>query len=121
LAERLWLLRLSFEDCRQYLVESGHQYNWVMDAAADTPAPIAILLENHRAFLRYLERRVGDRAVAENILQEAFANVVARSELEQPRRLSSPGSTGHCVMPPLTSFVGADPPTARTRRSPRRA
>jgi RNA polymerase sigma-70 factor (ECF subfamily) len=51
-----------------------------MDAAADTPAPIATLLENHRAFLRYLERRVGDRAVAEDILQEAFAKVVARPE-----------------------------------------
>jgi RNA polymerase sigma-70 factor (ECF subfamily) len=38
------------------------------------------LLENHRAFLRYLERRVGDRALAEDILQDAFAKVVARPE-----------------------------------------
>jgi RNA polymerase sigma-70 factor (ECF subfamily) len=45
-----------------------------------TPAPIATLLENHRAFLRYLERRVGDRALAEDILQDAFAKVVARPE-----------------------------------------
>jgi RNA polymerase sigma factor (sigma-70 family) len=52
----------------------------MMDAAADTPAPVATLLENHRAFLRYLERRVGDRALAEDILQEAFAKVVARPE-----------------------------------------
>ena len=44
------------------------------------PAPVAVLLENHRAFLRYLERRVGDRAVAEDILQEAFAKVVARPD-----------------------------------------
>jgi DNA-directed RNA polymerase specialized sigma24 family protein len=51
-----------------------------MDAAADTPAPIATLLENHRAFLRYLECRVGDRALAEDSLQEAFAKVVARPE-----------------------------------------
>jgi RNA polymerase sigma factor (sigma-70 family) len=43
-------------------------------------APVAILLENHRAFLRYLERRVGDRALAEDILQDAFAKVVARPE-----------------------------------------
>jgi len=49
--------------------------------AADNPAPVAALLENHRAFLRYLERRVGDRAVAEDILQEAFAKVVARPDL----------------------------------------
>ncbi len=44
----------------------------------DTPAPIAILLDNHRAFLTYLERRVGDRALAEDILQDAFAKVVDR-------------------------------------------
>ena len=49
----------------------------------DTPAgsaPVDTLLENHRAFLRYLERRVGDRALAEDILQDAFAKVVARPE-----------------------------------------
>jgi RNA polymerase sigma factor (sigma-70 family) len=50
-----------------------------MDVAQDE-APIAVLLENHRAFLRYLERRVGDRALAEDILQEAFAKVMARPE-----------------------------------------
>lgn len=33
---------------------------------------VAVLLENHRAFLAFLERRVGDRALAEDILQEAF-------------------------------------------------
>jgi RNA polymerase sigma factor (sigma-70 family) len=45
------------------------------------PAPhIATLLENHRAFLGYLERRVGDRALAEDILQDAFVKVVARPE-----------------------------------------
>ena len=42
----------------------------------DPPAPLAILLENHRTFLRYLERRVGDRELAEDILQDAFARVV---------------------------------------------
>ena len=47
---------------------------------ADSPAPVATLLENHRAFLSYLERRVGDRALAEDILQDAFAKVVARPE-----------------------------------------
>ena len=46
----------------------------------ETPAPLAILLENHRAFLRYLERRVGDRALAEDILQDAFARVMDRPE-----------------------------------------
>ena len=46
--------------------------------------PIDVLLENHRAFLRYLERRVGDRALAEDILQDAFAKVVARPEIAPP-------------------------------------
>jgi RNA polymerase sigma-70 factor (ECF subfamily) len=46
--------------------------------SAEHQAPVDALLANHRAFLRYLERRVGDRAVAEDILQDAFAKVVAR-------------------------------------------
>jgi RNA polymerase sigma-70 factor (ECF subfamily) len=44
----------------------------------ETPAPLELLLENHRAFLAYLERRVGDRALAEDILQDAFARVIDR-------------------------------------------
>jgi RNA polymerase sigma factor (sigma-70 family) len=45
------------------------------------PAPaLAVLLENHRAFLRYLEGRVGDRALAEDILQDAFARNLHRVE-----------------------------------------
>ena len=47
---------------------------------ADTPAPLATLLENQRAFLSYVQRRVGDRALAEDILQDAFAKVVARPD-----------------------------------------
>jgi RNA polymerase sigma factor (sigma-70 family) len=38
------------------------------------------LVENHRAFLRYLERRVGNQAAAEDILQDAFAKLAARPE-----------------------------------------
>lgn len=41
-------------------------------------APLELLLDNHRMFLRYLERRIGDRALAEDILQDAFARVLAR-------------------------------------------
>jgi len=41
---------------------------------------LATLVENHRAFLAYLERRVGDRTLAEDILQDAFAKVVARPD-----------------------------------------
>lgn len=46
------------------------------------PVPVAVdlLLDNHRAFLRYLERRVGDRALAEDILQDAFARNLDKIE-----------------------------------------
>jgi RNA polymerase sigma factor (sigma-70 family) len=43
-------------------------------------APLTTLLENHRAFLHYLERRVADRALAEDILQDAFAKVIERPD-----------------------------------------
>jgi len=42
------------------------------ESAKPTPAVIAALVENHREFLGFLERRVGDRAVAEDLLQDAF-------------------------------------------------
>jgi len=45
------------------------------DSSADerpTPAVISVLVENHRQFLAFLERRVGDRATAEDLLQDAF-------------------------------------------------
>lgn len=37
-----------------------------------TPDVIEVLVANHRQFLRFLEGRVGSRAVAEDILQDAF-------------------------------------------------
>lgn len=45
--------------------------------AAET---VSTLVDNHRAFLHYLERRVGDRALAEDILQDAFVKVMERPE-----------------------------------------
>jgi RNA polymerase sigma factor (sigma-70 family) len=42
---------------------------------------IETLVENRRAFLRYLERQVGSHELAEDILQEAFAKVVNRPEV----------------------------------------
>lgn len=51
-----------------------------MKAENESAAPVAALLENHRAFLRYLERRVGDRSIAEDILHDAFAKVIARPD-----------------------------------------
>jgi RNA polymerase sigma factor (sigma-70 family) len=43
-----------------------------------------VLLENHRAFLRYLERRVGERELAEDILQDAFIKVMERPDQAPP-------------------------------------
>lgn len=41
---------------------------------------ISTLVENHREFLQFLERRVGSRAVAEDLLQDAFVRGVGRVE-----------------------------------------
>lgn len=43
-----------------------------------TPEAIRILVENHRRFLAFLERRVGSREDAEDILQEAFVRGLDR-------------------------------------------
>ena len=42
------------------------------DSTDDRTRIAGVLVENHRAFLRFLERRVGDRALAEDLLQDAF-------------------------------------------------
>jgi RNA polymerase sigma factor (sigma-70 family) len=38
------------------------------------------LVGNHREFLRYVERRVGNRAIAEEILQDAFVRSLDRGD-----------------------------------------
>lgn len=43
-----------------------------------SPALATILVDNHRQFLAFLERRVGDRAIAEDILQDAFVKSIQR-------------------------------------------
>jgi RNA polymerase sigma factor (sigma-70 family) len=45
-------------------------------------APLAVqnLVTNRHEFLAFLERRVGSRAVAEDILQEAFARSLSKAE-----------------------------------------
>jgi RNA polymerase sigma factor (sigma-70 family) len=46
-----------------------------MDAAAEAPLTaeaVSALVSNHRNFLAFLQKRVGDRTLAEDILQEAF-------------------------------------------------
>lgn len=52
------------------------------DSESSAPAQpvLDVLLANHREFLRYVERRVGDRALAEEILQDAFVRSLDRAE-----------------------------------------
>jgi len=47
-------------------------------AAVEDRHAATILVENHRAFLRYLERRIGNRALAEDLLQDAFVRNLDR-------------------------------------------
>ena len=43
------------------------------------PEVVAVLVENYRRFLAFVERWVGSREVAEDILQEAFVRGLART------------------------------------------
>jgi RNA polymerase sigma-70 factor (ECF subfamily) len=45
-----------------------------------TPAVVAALVSNHREFLSFVERRVGSRALAEEILQDAFVRSLSRGD-----------------------------------------
>lgn len=49
-------------------------------SALPTPEVMAILLESQREFLGFLERRLGDRALAQDILQDAFARSLEKLE-----------------------------------------
>ena len=49
-----------------------------------TPEVVKTLVENHRRFLAFLERRVGSREIAEDILQDAFVRrLVAAPQLRE--------------------------------------
>lgn len=48
-----------------------------------TPDVLALLVDNHARFLRFLERRVGSRDDAEDILQEAFVRSLGRTDALQ--------------------------------------
>ncbi len=49
-------------------------------SVAPSDEVVRALVDNHRAFLGFLERRVGDRALAEDLLQEAFVRGMGRIE-----------------------------------------
>lgn len=52
------------------------------DPAEATPPPadvVRVLVDNHRQFLAFLEKRVGSRALAEDILQDAFVRGIGKA------------------------------------------
>jgi RNA polymerase sigma factor (sigma-70 family) len=51
-----------------------------LEATPPPPAIVAMLVGNHREFLAYVQRRVGDRALAEEILQAAFVKSLDRAD-----------------------------------------
>jgi RNA polymerase sigma factor (sigma-70 family) len=50
------------------------------DAGRPPPEIISVLVGNHREFLAYVERRIGNRALAEEILQEAFVKSLDKAD-----------------------------------------
>jgi RNA polymerase sigma-70 factor (ECF subfamily) len=50
----------------------------ISETSEREPAVVATLLESQREFLGFLERRLGDRALAEDILQDAFARSLTK-------------------------------------------
>jgi RNA polymerase sigma-70 factor (ECF subfamily) len=48
------------------------EHDALEDETAQRPDVAAVFVANHRAFLDFLQKRVGSRAVAEDLLQEAF-------------------------------------------------
>jgi RNA polymerase sigma factor (sigma-70 family) len=50
-----------------------------MDSQVVTPEIAQVLVDNHRRFLSFLERRVPSRAIAEDILQDAFVRGITRA------------------------------------------
>ena len=54
------------------------QANGAEAEAGLSPAVVRVLIDNHRRFLGFLERRVGRRDLAEELLQEAFTRGMAR-------------------------------------------
>ena len=65
-----FIVVLSFHPCRRTTSR------FITLLAVTTEA----LVDNHRKFLAFIEKRVGDRALAEDILQDAFVKSLARQD-----------------------------------------
>ena len=51
-----------------------------LESSPPSQPVLDVLVANHREFLRYVEQRIGDRALAEEILQDAFVRSLDRTE-----------------------------------------
>jgi RNA polymerase sigma-70 factor (ECF subfamily) len=64
-----------------------------MDTSAEAPLSpevVTALVKNHREFLAFLQKRLGDRALAEDILQEAFVRGLHKlTNLEQEESVTA--------------------------------
>jgi RNA polymerase sigma factor (sigma-70 family) len=60
--------------------ESDRESQPEIDETVPAPDVVRVLVDNHRQFLAFLERRVGSRALAEDLLQEAFARGLDKVE-----------------------------------------
>ena len=49
-------------------------------APSVSPEVAEVLVANHREFLRFVERRIGNRALAEEIVQDAFVRSLGRGD-----------------------------------------
>jgi RNA polymerase sigma factor (sigma-70 family) len=61
--------------------DAGPCYGSAMETSVEqplSPGVVGVLVGNHREFLGFLQRRVGDRALAEDILQDAFVRGLDR-------------------------------------------
>jgi RNA polymerase sigma-70 factor (ECF subfamily) len=61
-----------------------------MTAHPTSPAVLDVLVDNHRRFLSFLERRVGSREAAEDILQDAFVRSLDRADTIRDREAILP-------------------------------
>jgi len=52
----------------------------VPDENTTTPQVVDLLVANHRELLGYVERRLGNRAIAEEIVQDAFVRIIDRQD-----------------------------------------
>ena len=56
--------------------DQSHDATPSAESRANRSAAMQALVDNHRTFLRFLERRVGNRDTAEDLLQDAFGRAI---------------------------------------------